>query len=184
MKTRPTIETLHLILRPFGLADASVVQRLAGDKAVASTTARIPHPYEDGMAEEWIGKHQDAFEAGELVNFAVTRRAEGDLIGAIGLRIDQQSATAELGYWIGREFWGRGYGTEAARVVVAYGFEMIGLTSVHSHHLKRNPASGRIMQKTGMVQQGTGMEEVRGRQEEVVGYSIARSDYCGANRSD
>ena len=62
MKEIPTLETERLVLRPFGLHDAADVQRLAGDRAIADTTLNIPHPYEDGMAEEWIFKHQDAFD--------------------------------------------------------------------------------------------------------------------------
>ena len=71
----PTIETKRLTLRPFTLADAKEVQRLAGDWEVASTTLEIiPHPYEDGMAEEWIKTHQDDYAKGEKVTLAITHR--------------------------------------------------------------------------------------------------------------
>ena len=69
MKQCPTLHTQRLILRPFEMADARDVQRLAGDHAIADTTLNIPHPYEDGMAEQWIATHQPQFEAGEQANF-------------------------------------------------------------------------------------------------------------------
>ena len=56
MTERPTIKTERLILGPYTLDDAPELQRLIGDRDIASTTLNIPHPYEDGMAEEWIGK--------------------------------------------------------------------------------------------------------------------------------
>lgn len=87
MKERPTLDTVRLRLRPFTLADAPDVQRLAGERAIADTTANIPHPYLDGMAEQWITTHQGRFEAGELVNVAITRRDGNILIGAIGLMV-------------------------------------------------------------------------------------------------
>jgi len=84
MKQRPTLETERLLLRPFEPSDAKDVQHLAGDRAIADTTLNIPHPYEDGMAEEWISTHQPKFEAGGLVNFAIVLRGTGELIGAMG----------------------------------------------------------------------------------------------------
>ena len=86
---QPVLESKRLLLRPFSLTDAPVVQKLAGDEAIAATTLNIPHPYEDGMAEEWIGSHQERFEKGEAVIFAITLRDEKALIGAIGLEINQ-----------------------------------------------------------------------------------------------
>jgi hypothetical protein len=62
MKHLPALETELLLLRPFELADAREVQRLAGDRAIADTTTSVPHPYEDGMAEEWISRHQGAVD--------------------------------------------------------------------------------------------------------------------------
>ena len=101
MTERPTLQTKRLILRPFILEDAPEVQRLAGDEAVAATTINLPHPYADGVAEEWIGKQQEQFDQGELVNFAITHRRRHYLIGSIGLTISKKFERAELGYWIG-----------------------------------------------------------------------------------
>lgn len=161
MKKRPTIETERLRLRPFQFSDADDVQRLAGDRAIADTTLNVPHPYEDGMAEEWIATHQPRFESGELFNLAVTLRTTGDLIGAIGLGIDQRFGRAELGYWIGKPYWNNGYCTEAGRAVLQYGFSVLGLHRIHASHLTRNPASGRVMQKLGMVHEGRARQHVR-----------------------
>jgi RimJ/RimL family protein N-acetyltransferase len=150
----PSIETKRLILRGFSNEDASEVQRLAGDKAIASTTLRIPHPYEDGVAEKWIGTHLADFEQGKAVNFAITSRKTGCLIGAIGLTINKEHESAELGYWIGKQYWNNGYCTEAAKAVLRYGFEEQGLNRIQAQHFKRNPASGRVMQAIGMLYEG------------------------------
>ena len=85
MATRPTLETERLILRPFRPEDAAEVQQLAGDRAVADTVLNIPHPYEDGMAEEWISRHQEMFDEDKGVTFAVTGKEDGRLMGAISL---------------------------------------------------------------------------------------------------
>jgi RimJ/RimL family protein N-acetyltransferase len=161
MKERPTIETTRLILRPFTLADAPEVQRLAGDREIAATTLHVPHPYEDGMAEQWIGTHQERYERGEAVNFAIVLRATSGLVGAMSLQINQQHSHAELGYWIGKPFWNQGYCTEAARVVVQYGFVVLGLHRIYATYLTRNPASGRVMQKIGMTYEGCLQQHIK-----------------------
>ena len=178
MKTRPTIETKRLRLRPFELSDAKDVQRLAGDGAIADTTLNIPHPYEDGMAEEWISTHQPKFESGELLNFAIVSRTSDKLIGAIGLRIVPRFERAELGYWIGKPYWKNGYCTEAGRAVLQYGFSVLKLNRIHASHLKRNPASGRVMQKLGMVHEGCARQHAKrwDRFEDLVFYGIIK-DY-------
>lgn len=183
MQERPTLNTVGLLLRTFTLADAPDVQRLAGDQAIAATTLNIPHPYEDGIAENWIATHQEQFEKGKLVNFAIIHRAQGYLIGAIGLTIDAQSERAELGYWIGKPFWLRGYCTEAARAVVAYGFETLGLQRICAHHFQSNLASGRVMQKLGMTPEGLLRRHVKkaDRFEDIVCYGILRPEYAGTD---
>jgi ribosomal-protein-alanine N-acetyltransferase len=153
-KSQPTLPTERLVLRPFGLVDGEDVRRLAGDRAIADTTLQIPHPYEVGMAEEWILTHPLRFEAGEQVVFAVTLRETGLLIGAMGLIVEAKFQRAELGYWIGRAYWGKGYCTEAGQAVLEYAFSQLNLNRIHASHFKRNPASGRVLQKLGMIHEG------------------------------
>lgn len=179
MKERPTIQTDRLVLRPFSLTDAPAVQRLAGDRDIASTTLSIPHLYEDSMAEQWINTHQERYEKGELVNFAITFSSDKPLIGAIGLSINQPYESAELGYWIGKPYWNRGYCTEAAKAAVQYAFAELGLNRVYTTYLKRNPASGRVMQKIGMTYEGRLREHVIkwGTFEDLEQYGILKRDY-------
>ena len=151
-KTWPRLTTDRLVLRPFSLTDAKDVQRLAGDREVAATT-QVPHPYEDGMAEEWIGGHESAFQKGSEVVLAITLRS-GGLVGAIGLHINEEHRRGELGYWIGKAFWNRGFCTEAVRAVVRYGFQERRLNRIEARHMTRNPASGRVMEKAGMKLEG------------------------------
>ena len=178
MKELPTLTTERLILRPYSPADAPELQKLIGDYAIALTT-RIPYPYEDGMAEEWIGQQPESYVKREAVNFAITHRREGFLIGGTGLNsISRQAERAELGYWIGTPYWGQGYGTEAARAVVRYGFETLGLNRIYAYHTARNPASGRIMQKVGMMHEGCQRQHANrwGFYEDVVLYGILKSE--------
>jgi RimJ/RimL family protein N-acetyltransferase len=154
MLPQPILRTARLTLRPFALADAPEVQRLAGDRDVAATTGTIPHPYEDGVAEEWISSHPAGLELETNVVYAVTGAAAGTLYGAIGLAVAMEHRRAELGYWIGRPYWGRGYCTEAASAVLRYGFEDLGLRRIMARHFGLNPASGRVMQKIGMAHEG------------------------------
>ncbi len=150
----PTLETQRLLLRAFVDEDGPRVRELASAREVAATTLNIPHPYEAGLAESWIATHPEQFQAGEAAHYAITRKQAGDLIGAIGIQIQQAHRTAELGYWIGVPYWGQGYCTEAAEAVVRYCFQQLGLHRVHARHFSSNPASGRVLQKIGMLHEG------------------------------
>ncbi|MGH8019207.1 MAG: GNAT family N-acetyltransferase [Opitutaceae bacterium] len=150
----PTIYTARLVLRAFSEHDAGDVQRLAGDRRVADTTAAVPHPYPDGAAVAWIVTHEAAWNLGRGVTLAVTLRDTGELVGAIGLAIVPEHRSAELGYWLGFPHWRRGYATEAARALIDHGFEQLDLHRIQAHHLARNFASGRVLEKAGMQHEG------------------------------
>lgn len=176
VRIQPSLKTKRLLLRPFELSDASAVKRLAGDWSVADTTLNIPHPYLDGMAEEWIATHALSFENGSLANFAIVRLTEGDLVGSVGLTIERRFDSAELGYWIAAGARNNGFCTEAAREVISYGFSKLSLNRIHSSHLRRNPASGRVLQKVGMTHEGVQVEHVKkaDRYEDLVLYGLLR----------
>jgi RimJ/RimL family protein N-acetyltransferase len=176
---QPTLHTERLILRPFTLADADNVQRLASAWEVADTTLNIPHPYPDGAAAQWIGTHPANFEAGTSVTFAIVLRDSNTLCGAIGLGIHRKHVRAEMGYWLGVPFWNGGIVTEAARGVLRYGFDTLNLHRIYAFHFARNPASGRVMQKIGMRYEGTLRHHDRkdDHWEDLVSYGILADEW-------
>ncbi len=154
MKKYPELVTDRLILKAFQERDAPAIQDLAGAREVAEMTLNIPYPYTDGMAEIWMSTHQEEFESGMGIIFAITEASSNYLIGAVGLTSTKRFNRAELGYWIGKPFWGKGYATEAALELVRYGFEEMKLNKISASHMTRNPASGRVMEKLGMEKEG------------------------------
>lgn len=154
MSKYPEIVTDRLILRGFRDDDAPVIRDLAGAREVAEMTLNIPHPYLDGMAEIWMSSHEEEYESGMGIVFAIIQKSTDYLIGAVGLTVSKRFARAELGYWIGKSYWGQGYATEAARALVKYGFEEMKLNKISATHMTRNPASGKVMMKIGMEQEG------------------------------
>lgn len=170
----PTLRTTRLVLRPLTLADAPRLQRLAGAREVALNTLTIPHPYPDGAAEEWIASRMQR-QNGEIA-FAID---DGELVGVIGLHPRGDDDRAEIGYWIGVPYWGRGYATEAGWEVIRYGFEQLGLNKIYAGCFSRNPASGRVLQKLGMRREGTLRQQHKkwGEYVDVEFYAILRDEY-------
>jgi ribosomal-protein-alanine N-acetyltransferase len=179
MAAQTIIRTERLTLRPFRLEDAGEVRSLAGSRAIADTTARVPHPYEEGMAEEWIRTHGRLFRAKKAVIYAITRTDTGRLVGAIGLELHMANERAEIGYWIGRRYWNRGYATESAEAMLMYGFTELGLNRIYAHHFRRNPSSGKVMQKIGMKREGLLRKHFKKgeRFEDLVFYGILREEF-------
>ena len=95
MRTAPPLLTERLVLRSLTLEDAPDVQRLAGDRDIALMTVAISHPYEDGMAEEWIRSCSEEYEKDAALNFAITLKADKNLIGAIGIGLEREHQRGE-----------------------------------------------------------------------------------------
>ncbi|CAN5771756.1 GNAT family protein [soil metagenome] len=180
---QPTLTTPRLTLRPFTLTDAPRVALLAGDKRISATTATVPHPYSLTEAEAWVGKLAGFYTEGSNVVFAVTTTADTQLVGAIGLQLTLKHHHAELGYWTGVEFWNHGYTTEAARALLTFAFEGIGLNRVHAHFFATNHASGRVMVNCGMSFEGVRRQHVYkwGARHDAVCYGILASEWRAQN---
>jgi RimJ/RimL family protein N-acetyltransferase len=177
----PTLTTERLRLRPFTPDDAPAVERLAGAWEVAETTLNIPHPYPSGGGAEWIATHAPAWDAGARLTLAIApRERPSELVGAVGLGIEREHGVGELGYWIARETWGRGYATEAALAIVRYGFETLGLRRIQARHFTRNAPSGRVMQKLGMRHEGIqrGVYVRWGKPEDVAVYALLAAEWA------
>jgi RimJ/RimL family protein N-acetyltransferase len=166
------------VLRPFRSTDVAAVLALANDPDIARNTINIPHPYEREAAEAWIGSQPAQWDRRKAVTFAVTDRESGQLLGAVGLILEDADHRAELGYWIGRPYWGRGFATEAAGAVIAWGFPALDLHRIHATHFPRNPASGSVLRKLGMSYEGRLREHVRKGDEylDLECYALLRSE--------
>jgi len=176
----PTLETARLILRVPVMEDAPRVQELVSDQAIAATTLNIPHPYPENGAVEWVERRLKMAEAGEgEYGYAIIHKAQAQFIGTITMRVNQEHARAEVGYWLGKTYWGEGYMTEALCRLIQFGFEDLLLQRVYANHLHINPASGRVMQKAGMRYEGTFPKHILkwGEFVDLVNYGITREDY-------
>ena len=173
--TQPVLRTKRLTLRPFTLADAPAVEQLAGEREIALNTMFVPHPYPEGAAVGWIEMQQADFDAGRNHTFAID---DGALAGAIGLMM-KGDGIAEIGYWIGKPYWNRGYASEAAVAIIRYGFEQANLERIFAGYFARNAASGRVMQKAGMTYEGTLRKHAVkwGERLDMVFYGILREEF-------
>lgn len=179
---QPTLETPRLILRPFTPSDAPTVAKLAGTREIADATIPIPHPDSEPHARDWIARNIEGCSPRKEVVFAVVTKTDMQLVGAVGLRdIDHEHGQAELGFWIGVDWQGRLYATEAAHVLLQFGFQTLGLNRIYAHHLLSNPASGHVLKRIGMTHEGVLRERVRKRGvfEDVAVLSILRKEWQG-----
>lgn len=143
-----TIRTARLLLRPLDEGDIDVIVRLAGDWDVASMTARIPYPYTAADARAWLAE----LEPGEVVR-GIER--DGELVGATGCLPALDGGSAEIGYWIGKPYWGNGYATEAATALVAHCFATLPYDRLTCCHFSDNAASARVIAKLGFRHAGS-----------------------------
>jgi len=175
----PQLKTERLILRGFRMSDADRLSLLAGAFEIADTTLRIPHPYEKHLAEKWISEHPQRYKEKRSVHLAITLIENNVLIGSISLmHINHKHLHAELGYWIGKKYWNRGYATEAGLAVIQYGFEALGLNRIHAHCFSRNQASARVLQKMRMTHEGTLRQHIRkwDKFEDIDMFAILKSE--------
>jgi RimJ/RimL family protein N-acetyltransferase len=182
----PILKTERLTLRAFTLEDAKDVQRLAGDKLIADTTLLISHPYPDGEAEIWIGTHNELFLKGTDYIFAITKKENEELIGAIGLNVDVGTKIGELGYWIGVPFWNKGYCTEAVKALLKFGFNELKLHKIHAHHFINNTSSGRVLLKSGMKLEGVLKQHIMKDDNyiDIKTYGILKSEFDQPDLTD
>ncbi|MDQ0466476.1 RimJ/RimL family protein N-acetyltransferase [Caulobacter ginsengisoli] len=146
----PILETRRLLLRAPDRGDVDRFVELAGDWDVARMLSRMPHPYLPEHAEEFLGACE-AFDPAQDQVFAIELEDEG-VIGVIGL--NPHEAGTELGYWIGRPYWGRGLVSEAVDATLAWAKRAWKRRHIVAGHYTDNPASGRVLCKAGFLYTG------------------------------
>lgn len=149
------LETERLWLRWPRAADAPVFARLAGDPEIALKSARIPQPYLESDAEQFIMLSRAENDRGDGLSLVLTLKGQSDeAIGVIGAHGGAHRGVATFGFWLGKPYWNQGLMTEAARAFLDIIFGVTSLERVESHVMLGNPASQRVHEKLGFVSQG------------------------------
>ena len=175
---RAVIKGKRVTLRKLRMSDADIITEYCKDPAISRWTASIPYPYKKRHAIEYIKKSKEKWNKKEAYNFVITRK--GTIIGSIALMMKNEGI-AELGYWVAKPYWGKGYATEASKMAMKEGFKTLKLHKIYAHHIKENPASGRVMQKLGMKKEGIMREHTKkqGKYRDLIQYGVLRREFKG-----
>jgi len=160
------------------MSDAKRVCELCNNYNIYKSTLTLPYPYPIESALAWIPTHEENFKNDKSYEFAVTDNLTGELFGAIALSNNQKHKNGEIAYWIGEEYWGNGYATEALKAVIDFAFSEKGYHKVWGRFFATNPSSGKVMQKVGMVKEGVLAEHVikEGKYEDLIFYGIVNRE--------
>ncbi|UHA73386.1 GNAT family N-acetyltransferase [Paenibacillus sp. 481] len=172
-----TITTDRLMLRPFECSDAQRVYEFCNNYNIYKSTLTLPYPYPLECALSWIQTHEDHFNDNKLYEFAISDKRTNELYGAIALSNNQIHKNGELAYWIGEEYWGKGYATEGAKAIIEFAFVEKHYHKVYARYFASNPGSGRVMQKVGMVREGVLLQHVykEDKFEDLIYYGIVNT---------
>ena len=169
-----------LLLRPLEARDAEDILRLVDAREIAENTF-VPKPYPPEAASEFVRGRRENWRNDEAYVFAIIEGQGERFSGCIGLHPVYEHSRAEVGYWIGKPYWGRGLATAALRLLVQFGFEKLKLNRIEAGHFTHNPASGRVMQKANMRPEGVRRRYVwhRDQFKDLHWYAILREEYIG-----
>lgn len=174
-----TLQTERLILRRFTLEDAETVFHTWTSDSEVTKYLRYETHESVETTREVIGRWVNSYDSPDFYLWGITLKENGALIGSIsGSTQSETDDIADVGYCIGRAYWAHGYMTEALQAVIRFLIFSVGFNRVEACHSKNNPASGRVMQKAGMICEGLLRQGYRSRigYQDSYLYSILRED--------
>ena len=179
----PEIKELHtedLILRKVRREDVPLYFERIGSREQV-TRYMLFHPHQSQVdTVETVENVLHRYESGRCYRWAIALKEDDSIIGIIELlRFDEEADTCSFAYMIGDDFWGRGYGTQALKAALGFGFEQMELVAVEADHMAANPASGAAMRKAGMthVRTDAGKYQKNGCVYDAVVYRITRREW-------
>lgn len=176
----PRLCTPRLSLRAMRVGDSADMFSYASLTQVTEYLLWQPHESERAT-KRYLEYAQKLYRSGEMVDWAVTLKETGRMIGTCGFAsLDGENRSGEIGYVLHPDFWGKGLAAEALRAVMQYGFETLGLHRIEGRHMRGNESSGKVMQKCGMHYEGTLRDSlyVKGRFRTIVMYSVLEEEYA------
>ncbi len=177
------ITTERLILRPWAESDVKALHRLLNDWEVIRTLARVPFPYAMENAQDWISTSRSQRMDGTAYNLAISGTDNGTelLVGGIGLQVFADQRRAELGYWIGRAYWGHGVASEAAGRMARWALANLPVDRIEANVSTENYASIAVLRRIGFRHVGDGMQMsvAHGKERRVLRFEAGRADLFG-----
>ncbi|MHB0998844.1 MAG: GNAT family N-acetyltransferase [Armatimonadota bacterium] len=174
------LHTERLILRPVEERDAPVLYPLINDPDIAANMLNIPHPYPKGALAPWIRAARESMEYNERIEMSIILKETGLPIGACGLcQICWDHLNGEIGYWLGKPYWGHGYMTEAVKKLVDFGFNDLDLYRVFGRCFVNNTASAKVLEKAGLIYEGCARGEVmkEGNAIDVLRFGLTKPEF-------
>jgi RimJ/RimL family protein N-acetyltransferase len=176
-------EDCRVYLKSLSPGDAEAIATLANDYDIAYNIAewgKFPHPYTVPDALYFIDDARRNLMDGVAVHFGIRLASNSELIGVTGIsKIEQRNKKAEVGYWIGKPFWKKGYATEAVSMLISYGFDELGLNKIHAVTFGFNKASAHLLEGIGFKKEGTIKENVmhkNGMEDDLL-YGLLKSEF-------
>lgn len=172
-------ETKRLFLTPFIQKDCSHFAKLASHPEVQAVDICFYGEVSIEYVEELISYYETSWKKNTALFFGIRLKKCQSLIGSISLQLNPSFKRAELGYWLGRDYWGQGYCTEAATEVVKFAFVQLDYHRVYAQHLSHNPASGRVMRKIGMSYEGRLRDHIYrdGRYYDMLQFGVLKKEF-------
>jgi len=152
----PILRTARLVLRPLRAPDAAAFHRLINDWDICRRLPDAPFPYPAALAQEWIAAAAEDAAANKAHHFAV--ELDGALIGCAGLRLSRDKKSAELGYWLGKPFWGQKFAKEVAARLASWGFAALSVEKITATVAADHEASVAVLRGAGFAPAGKGTQ--------------------------
>ena len=153
-ETFPVLETERLILRSIEDSDVTRLAELANDPDISRGLSSMPYPYTLDVAKEWVVKCRQDYLDNEVLHFAISDKSHKSFMGMVDLDMCYAHNHATAGYWIAKPYWSQGYVPEALHAAMRFAFESLEVHRINAVHFHTNPASGRVLQKVGMLHEG------------------------------
>lgn len=146
--------TNRLVLRKFETEDAPDIMKVLKHKEVASTTLMLPFPCNIEDAHKILANYLDEQNHQKSMHWAITLKDDNKLMGSIRLVPNTSFNSAEMGFWLGKDFWRNGYTFEAASEIIKFGFEELKLNRIEAHSMVENKSSIKLLEKLNFGQEG------------------------------
>ncbi|MBI2583329.1 MAG: GNAT family N-acetyltransferase [Candidatus Aenigmarchaeota archaeon] len=172
------IEGERIVIRALRKTDARDIQRHAKRREI-SRYSNVPHPYTMKKAREFIRHSHKEMRKGSAYHLGIANKRTGKIIGMIALGIDKKNRNAEAGYWLAKEYRGRGIATEALKLILSFGFRRLKLVRIWARVMHPNKRSAELLERCGFRYEGRLRKNTfrNGRWMDDLRYGILREDY-------